>query len=280
MAIFHMEVKVVGRGKGRSAVEAAAYRSGEKLFDERYGLKRCLGDPGRVVFTKIHHPNLTALGKRPREALWNSVEAHERRKDAQLAREIEIALPVELTLIQQVRLLDGWCRRELLTHRIAIDYCIHDKKQPDKPANPHCHILCTLRQWEDGGWGPKQRELNSRSRIARLRKSWADHVNRALVEAGIEASIDHRSHEERGLTTKPMQKEGAGARGRVQRGLKSERVEENERIREHNASLKPQMDCQILPKPVPTVERSVNVEASEGLTVDVLNALRTRGQSR
>lgn len=235
MAIFHLTAKIHGRAKGASAIEIAAYRSGETLRDHRYGLSRKLGDADRVVFKRIFHPDPSALGAHPRETLWNSVEARERRKDAQLAREIELALPVELTLDQQVSLLDGWCRGELQTRQIAIDYCIHDKAQHSKPANPHVHILCTLREWKDGGWGPKLRELNRREALVRLRQSWADHVNRALTAAGIETSIDHRSHAVRGLTTIPQIKEGAGARGRFARGRKSERVQHNIQIRAANA---------------------------------------------
>jgi len=173
----------------------------------------------------------------------------------------------------------------LLPHGLAIDYAIHDKKTPGKPHNPHCHILVTLRGWENGGWGPKLRHLNHHGLMRDLRESWAISVNYALRDAGIDAAIDHRSHEERGLASRPTQKEGAGARGRAQRGKKSERVERNVRIRAYNASLrKPPMNCKTTSSAIvqktTLVEKFQTGEATGGLSVGVLSDFRTKGRGR
>jgi hypothetical protein len=239
MAIYHLEAQIIGRSDGRSAIACAAYRAGEAITDERTGTVHRHGDPARVVHAEVLAPEGAPAWARDRAALWNRVEVGERRKDAQLAREFELALPVELTLAQQRDLVRGWVAAELTPHGVIADIGIHDERKPGKPANPHSHVMVTMRGLAaDGeGFGPKLRQLNWNGTISRWRESWAEHVNGALERAGLDERVDHRSHADRGLEIEPTTKEGPAARGIEARGKVSARMARNRAIRAQNAVL-------------------------------------------
>ncbi len=232
MAIYHLDAQIIGRTDGRSAIACAAYRSGEAITDERTGTVHQHGDPARVVATEILAPVGAPAWATDRAQLWNRVETTERRKDSQLAREFEAALPVELDLDRQLDLLRGWVAAELLPHGIVADICVHDERKPDEPANPHAHIMITMRGFTaDGqGFGPKLRDMNWGGTIERWRASWADHANAALELAGSQARIDHRSNKARGLGPATI-KEGPGARRRERTGRISSRMAFNRTVK-------------------------------------------------
>jgi ATP-dependent exoDNAse (exonuclease V) alpha subunit len=233
MAIYHFQAQIISRSDGKSAVSSAAYRSGEKLYDEREGVSFSYADSERVAHTEIVAPSDAPAWAQSRESLWNQVEAREKRKDSQLAREFEVALPRELNQTQQIELLRGWLAAEITPAGAIADFAIHVDEHNN---NPHGHIMTTMRPVSAEGWGRlKIREWEDRAVLDRWRESWAAHTNAALKRARVRTRVDHRSNAERGIAEEPTKKEGPGARGRAGRGQPSDRVAENVRIRKRNA---------------------------------------------
>lgn len=236
MAIYHLSAKIIGRKAGQSSVACAAYRAGEELADKRTGETFRFARSERVAHTQIIAPGDAPTWALDRADLWNQVEARERRKDAQLAREFEVALPRELTLDQQRELVCGWIEAQITPAGAVVDLAIHHDKEGN---NPHAHIMTTMRAVSADGWGAqKLRQWEDRSALAQWRASWAEHTNAALERAGVADRVDHRSHADRGLEEEPTQKEGAAARGMEARGQISDRMEENRRIRSMNLSIR------------------------------------------
>jgi ATP-dependent exoDNAse (exonuclease V) alpha subunit len=168
-----------------------------------------------------------------REQLWNAAEDLEKRKDAQLCREAEFALPREMSLDEQIALARDYVQSEFVAVGMVADLCIHAKR-----GNPHAHVLLSLRELTPEGFGKKRREWNSTELVERWRKSWADHCNRALAEAGHPDRIDHRSFAEQGITTPPTvhvgRDNGINTEARVRRQAHNDYVEavrELERIK-------------------------------------------------
>jgi len=237
VAIFHLSTKIVSRESGRTALGAAAYRSGEALVQD--GIGGVTHDYSRkdgVVHTQIMAPPHAPEWVYDRGRLWNEVDRAEVRKDAQLAREIEVALPVELRLTEQVELLQQFVSREFVRLGMIADIAVHH----DNPANPHAHILLTLRDIRADGFGPKQRDWNRRELVSNWRESWASHTNHMLAMGGHDARIDHRSHAERGIELTPGVKIGAGQERRVAEQLPTyiaERVGDEKEIKRENGEL-------------------------------------------
>ncbi len=186
MAIFHLNAKTIGRSQGRSATGAAAYRAGVRIEDARTGIvfdyRRKRGVDGSEILT----PDGSVLD---RSTLWNSVEHRENRNDAQVAREIEIALPRELTPEQMRDCVRGFVREQFTSAGMIADIAFHHLTR----SNPHSHILLTLREQSGDGFGPKRRDWNDRALCVQWRESWAHHANAALGKAGHAARVDHRT---------------------------------------------------------------------------------------
>ena len=140
IAIYHCSIKIVSRGKGKSAVAAAAYRAGEKLTNEWDGLTHDYTRKGGVVHSEIMLPPHAPPSFSDRSILWNSVEQIEKSNNSQLAREIEIALPVELSREEQTRLVREYCSSQFVSKGMCADFNIHDTGN----GNPHAHILLTI----------------------------------------------------------------------------------------------------------------------------------------
>ena len=155
MAIYHLSIKIVSRGKGKSAVAASAYRAGEKIINEYDGIEHDYTKKGGVVHTEILLPENAPFEYQDRAVLWNAVEEVEKAKNAQLAREIEIALPVELTREQSISLVREYAKEQFVDRGMCADIAIHDTGG----GNPHAHILLTMRPIEpDGSWGAKSKK--------------------------------------------------------------------------------------------------------------------------
>ena len=137
IAIYHWNIGIVSRGKGKSAVAAAAYRSGEKLTNEWDGMTHDYTRKGGVVHTEIMLPPHAPPSFSDRSTLWNSVELYEKAGNAQLAREIDAALPIELSREEQIRLVREYCSSQFVSRGMCVDYAIHDTDS----GNPHCHIM-------------------------------------------------------------------------------------------------------------------------------------------
>lgn len=195
MAIYHFSAQVISRSAGRSAVASAAYRSGQEITDERSGDVHDYTRKGAVEHVEIIAPDNAPEWAHDRSSLWNAVEGAEKRKDAQLAREVEVSLPHELSREQQIDLVRGFVREQFVARGMVADIAIHAPER-DGVEQPHAHIMLTTRQIGPDGFGAKERSWNDRALLDEWRGAWADHANRALERAGHEERIDHRSLED------------------------------------------------------------------------------------
>ena len=204
VAIYHFTVKIVSRAQGRSVVAAAAYRAGTRLEEHRTDTSYDYSDKPGVQHTEILAPDQAPAWVFGRSELWNAVDQIEKRKDAQLARDLEIALPVELGKTAQIELMRDFIRRELVSKGMVADLAIHR----DNLNNPHAHVLLTLRRIGADGFGLKERSWNERSNLAQWRLGWAEVANEHLAKAGLSVRIDHRTLRAQGLDLIPGRKIG------------------------------------------------------------------------
>ena len=232
MAIYHLSAKVIGRSAGRSSVAAAAYRSGERLVDERTGLVHDYTKRRDYIETWIQAPEHAPAWARDREELWNRVELSEGRRDSQLCREVEVSLPKELSREEQDGLVRGFVGEEFVGRGMLADVCVHR----GDANNPHAHVLLTTRELGPGeaGFGKKAREWNGRGLLKEWREEWARSVNRGLERAGYPERIDHRSFAARGIDREPSVHEGPSVREMEARGIRTERGGRNRAAAERN----------------------------------------------
>ena len=141
MAIYHCSIKIIGRSDGKSAVASSAYRSGEKLTDDRTGLIHDFTKKRGVVFTEVSLPAHAPPEYADRNVLWNAVEKAEKKSNAQLAREIEVALPKELSRECQIEIVRRYVQENFVSVGMCADWALHDKGD----GNPHAHIMLTMR---------------------------------------------------------------------------------------------------------------------------------------
>jgi len=191
MAIFVHDTQVIGRSDGRCVVAAAAYRAGERMDCDFYGMSFDYSFKSGVTYTEILLPETAPEALRNRAILWNTVENMEIRKDAQLAREIMIALPLELSPEENIKLAREYADY-FRQQGMCVDLCI---EQDDR--NPHAHLLTTMRTVSQNGFGKKEREWNLKYRLYESRKAWEEISNKHLEKYN--ASVDCRSYEERGI---------------------------------------------------------------------------------
>ena len=262
IAIYHCNISIVSRGKGKSAVAAAAYRSGEKLTNEWDGMTHDYTRKGGVVHNEIMLPPHAPPSFSDRSTLWNSVELYEKAGNAQLAREIDAALPIELSREEQIRLVREYCSSQFVSKGMCVDFAIHDTDS----GNPHCHIMLTMRPLDErGAWAAKSKkeyDLDENGERIRLpsgrynthkvdltgwndkgnallwRKAWADISNSYLERAGSTERIDHRSNAERGIDEIPTVHMGVAACQMEKKGIATEKGELNRTIRKSNRLIK------------------------------------------
>ena len=211
MAIYHLHVKVIGRKSGSSAVASAAYRSGSRLRDERLDRSHDFSVKRGVVHSEVLLPENAPAAWKDRERLWNDVEAFEVRKDAQLAREVEFAIPRELTQAQGIELARDFARGEFVDQGMIADLNVHWDMAEDGSPKPHAHVMLTMRAMDEDGFGPKVRDWNRTEMVERWRERWAELANERLAELDIDARIDHRSLEAQGIPLEPQSQIGAPA---------------------------------------------------------------------
>ena len=216
MASYHLSVKTVSRATGRSAPAAAAYRTASRIENQRDGVTHDYTRRSGVETSFIVAPNGAAWAH-DRSALWNAVEAAEKRKDAKVAREYELALPHELTAFDRRVLAMGFAREVVSRFGVAADVAIHAPHPEGDQRNWHAHVLTTTRVVEAEGLGAKTRELDvvqtSGPAVEALRALWAVQVNRALERIQSEARVDHRSFARRGEDLVATQHLGPAAAG-------------------------------------------------------------------
>ena len=228
MATYHLAAKAVSRSAGRSATAAAAYRAAECIEDDRTGRQHDYTRKRGVEHTEIVVPD-GQLGP-DRAVLWNLAERAERRKDACVAREIEIALPSELTAAQRHALAVGFARTLVTERGCAVDVCIHAPSKDGDERNHHAHLLMTTRtalRLESGAivLGAKcEQERAGRDRkadLAAIRERWAAMCNAALQYAGHAARVDHRTLKAQGIDREPTRHMGPTATALERRGGQS-----------------------------------------------------------
>ena len=258
----HIPVSIIKRSAGRSAVAAAAYRSGTKLTNEWDGMTHDYTRKGGIVHAEIMLPAHAPPEFADRSILWNSVEQIEKARDSQLAREIEAALPRELSGEQQLALVRAYVKDNFVDKGMCADFAIHDKGT----GNPHVHIMLTLRPLkENGQWGAKCRKAydldengqripdgkggwknhredttdwNDKGNVEIWRAAWAAYTNRALESAGRPERIDHRSYKRQGIDKIPSVHLGPAASQMEKRGIRTDKGEVNRQIAADNKLLK------------------------------------------
>jgi Ti-type conjugative transfer relaxase TraA len=267
MAIYHLSMKPMSRASGRSAVAAAAYRAAEKMTNQRDGIVHDFTRRQGVEHAEIVLPgdSLAADGSRQsvagtewareRSVLWNAAEATERRKDARVAREIEVALPHELTAEQRLALTREFSQSLADRYKVAVDFAIHSPHGHTDIRNHHAHIMLTTRKVEAVGLDARfglgaksELELENGKLVALglpttheqlrdIRMAWEQRSNAHLARAGLDFRIDHRSHQERGLEIEPTEHMGVHATQMERQGKPVSRVRIDEAAARRNAAL-------------------------------------------
>jgi hypothetical protein len=268
MAIFHCSIKIISRSAGKSATSASAYRAGTKVYDDELGETFDYTKKRGVVFSEVLLCANAPQEFTDREKMWNSVQAIEKAKNSQLCREVEVALPVELSREEQIKLVREYIQENFTSKGMCADWALHDKGD----GNPHAHILLTVRPIKSNGeWGAKRKDSyalddkgnkipvidlntgkqkigsrgrkmwerisipstdwNDQSRAEEWRKGWADACNKYLQGR---TRIDHRSYVRQGKKQLPTMHEGYVARKIAKRGKKSTIIEYNAKVRRTN----------------------------------------------
>ena len=238
MAIYHLSIKTVGRAAGRSATAAAAYRSGEKIVDRTSGELFDYTRKRGVEHSEIVLPTAAAQRDinwaRDRPALWNAAEVAERRKDARVAREYELALPHELSKTQRTELVREFSGYVANRYGVAVDFAIHKPHREGDARNHHAHVLTTTREVTPTGLGAKtalelsetdraKRGLpHSREEFVEIRERWAALSNEYLKAYGHVARVDHRTLAAQGIDRQPTVHLGVAVTGLARRGVESQ----------------------------------------------------------
>ena len=261
MANYHLQIKIFSRGKGASVVCKQAYRAAEKLESEYDGRKHDYSKKPGIIFKEIMLPENAPPEYKNRQTLWNAVEKAEKPINAQLAREVEISLPVELTREQNIKLARKFVNDIFVKEGMCADICMHDTND----GNPHVHITLTMRPFDEhGNWAPKSKkeyirdengekiilpsgeyktrkinttDWNDREKAEYWRKKWAEYQNKALEHYGHSARVDHRSYERQGIDQIPTVHMGAAAHMEAQ-GIRTEQGDRNRQIDQWNRELR------------------------------------------
>jgi hypothetical protein len=252
MAVYYLNMKTFGRSGGSSAASAAAYRAGERIRDERTGKTYDHSERQDVMHKEIVLPSRFAdedmAWARDRANLWNAAESAEARKNARVAREYLVALPVELSPDQRVGLVRGFSQELSDRYGFAVDVAIHAPRDfpGSDPRNFHAHLLTTTREVNAEGLGAKttldmsdgnRRKLGLEPAVHELlhvRARWAEVTNEALQKAQLAARIDHRTLEAQGIDREPRPQIPRAAFEMERHGYRSvvaERLRENYQAR-------------------------------------------------
>jgi Ti-type conjugative transfer relaxase TraA len=236
-AIYRLHVKVIGRKAGSSAVASAAYRSASRLHDERIDRVQDFSNKRGVVHSVVLLPDGAPEQWSDHERLWNDVEAFEVRRDAQLAREVEFAIPCEMSEAQGIELARDFAQAEFVDQGMIADLNEHWDIGEDGSPKPHAHVMLTMRSVDEKGFGPKVRDWNRTEMVERWRQRWAEHVNERLAELDIDARIDHRSLEAQGIDLEPQSQIGAPAKRIEGEGIEAaDRTEVHREIARSNGT--------------------------------------------
>ena len=253
MAIFHISFSNISAGKGRSAIASAAYRSGEKLFDDKEGRSYFYARsvmPESFILTPENAPEWAS----DRQKLWNEVEKKDRKANSRYAKEFNVALPVELTNEEQKALITKFVQETFVDKGMVADVAIHR----DHEENPHAHVMLTNRPFNpDGSWGlksktqyildkngkqlltkngnPKQRKIwlvdwDKPGKVEEWRHAWAEEVNSLFQAKGMPERISEKSYEEQGIEKTPTKHEGHNSQTKERKAF-NEAVKEQDRTK-------------------------------------------------
>ena len=248
MAIYHYSASVIGRSKGKSAVAAAAYRSGEKIEDKRTGIIHDYTHKSGVDYSEIITPELSAIDTswlKNRAELWNRVELSERRSDSQLAREIDIAIPIELDRETQIALVREYVQTNYVDRGMIADINLHHLDS----TNPHAHVMLLMRELKIDEYGVvefgnKNRDWNRKDLLIQQRQNWETLANQYLADAGYDqVKIDCRSLEAQGVDRIPQIHLGFHAASMRDKGVSTRIGDEYDRINLANAQIKSQLEA-------------------------------------
>ena len=232
MAIYHLSVKIISRGKGKSACAAAAYRAAEVIQNPWDGITHDFSHKTGVVASRIITPDSAPEWADNRVKLWQAAEVAETRKDARLGREIEIALPTELTLKQQRHLTEMFVIKNCVRKGMIADISYHDTGN----GNPHAHIMLTDRPISKDGFTPqKNRDWNAKELVTTWRKNWQEAVNKELAEANILEHVSCETLKAQGINRLPTVHVGVFATALERKGISTERGNINRAIKTANA---------------------------------------------
>ena len=246
MAIYHFSIKNIGRSNGRSAVAAAAYRSGEKLVDSVYGKEQDYTKKTGIEYKNIYVPSHANENLLDRQTLWNEVEKSELKKNgdpkttARLAKEFEIAFPHEVDADTRKRMLDELAQTLVKNHNVIVDAVIHapHTKSGSDERNYHAHIMFTTRSInEQGELGKKAREFNDDGKNLTLayRELWANMVNQELEQIGTQERVSHLSYSDLKYDLEPTVHEGSKITQLRRQGIDTEISLKNDAIKARNA---------------------------------------------
>nr|WP_295084604.1 MobQ family relaxase [Ruminococcus sp.] len=251
--MYYLSINNISRGKGKSAVAAAAYCAGEKLYNNFNGKTYNFTKKEGIIHTEILLPANAPAEYKDRSTLWNSVENAEKRKNARLIRDIMIALPNELPMSECIALAHNYVQKTFVDKGMCADICIHSPQHEQK--NIHAHILLTTRPIkEDGTWGAKTHseyildkngnkiydehrrrykrhtvyitDWNARDKVEEWRKAWADHLNAVIID-----KVDHRSYKRQGKLIKPTIHMGSTATEMERKGIRTRKGDINREIK-------------------------------------------------
>ena len=267
MALYHFHATQVKRSAGQSAIAAAAYRAGERLYSEYYGEYSDYTRKNGVICSDIFLPDHAPREYADRQTLWNAVEKVEKNKKAQLAYSFDIALQNELTLEENIALARQFLMEQFVRRGMIVDFAIHAPDPKDGGIeNPHFHVLCPIRPMEqDGTWGKKQRreyvldengnrildeagnyvfnavpttDWGSPETLEAWRAAWAELCNAKFAEKGLSCRIDHRSYARQGSDQIPTVHEGPAVREMERKGIRTNKGDLNRLIRSANHALR------------------------------------------
>lgn len=230
MAIFHCNVSIGSRSSGRSSTAACAYREGKKITDSRTGITHDYSRKMDVIESLTLLPENAPNEFKDSSIMWNKVEVIEKRKDAQLFREIEVSLPRELSHNQNKALILDYCDSHFVSEGMCATVAFHASKS----ENPHAHIMLTMREVNQEGFGKKNRQWNTRGLVDKWRKGWAGHLNKHLEKNHIDERVDHRSLLEQGINREATVHLGPAAHEMERRGEQSERGDINRGVEARN----------------------------------------------
>ena len=259
MAIYHLHVGIISRSSGRSSVAAAAYRAGEKLYSEHDDLTHNYSEKSNsvnaaayrsgeelhneqggaiydytrkrgVVYTEIMLPENAPREFEDRGTLWNAVEKSEKRRDAQTAREIDIAFPIELDRQEQIEIMQQYIKENFVNKGMCADFAIHDKGD----GNPHAHILLTTRNVDEKGFKNKNRDWNKPEYLKQWRENWANICNETLHKKEFPERIDHRTLKAQGIDREPTTHRGVAVEQMERKGIDTKIGREHREIVKRN----------------------------------------------